>query len=145
MYLPKNLKLFSLLFSTFTFVVPVLAHQVEVSKDVGATIHLEPNDTPRAGKPTLTWFALTRKGGKVIPLAQCKCELEIYAQPYRKGDNPIYQPRLKTVSAEGYQDIPAADITFPRVGGYELILKGSPVVSGDFTPFELRFPITVAR
>ena len=80
MYLPKNLKFFSLLFSTLVFVLPVVAHQVEVSKDVGATIHIEPNDTPRAGKSNLAWFALTRKGGKIIPLAQCKCELEVYSQ-----------------------------------------------------------------
>ena len=70
MYLPKNLKFLSLLFSTFTFVLPILAHQVEVSQDVDATIHLEPNDTPRARKSNLAWFALTGKGGKVIPLAQ---------------------------------------------------------------------------
>lgn len=145
MYLPKNLKFFSLLFSTLVFVLPVVAHQVEVSKDVGATIHIEPNDTPRAGKSNLAWFALTRKGGKIIPLAQCKCELEVYSQPYRQGNKAIAQPTLQAVSAEGYQGIPGADITFPRAGGYELILKGSPTVSGDFTPFELRFSVTVAQ
>ena len=145
MYLQKNLNLLALTISSLILVLPVSAHKVKLSQDVGATIHIEPNDIPRAGKSNLTWFALTRKGGKIIPLNQCQCTLEIYSQPYRQGDKPIAQPRLKAVSAEGYQGIPGADINFPRAGGYELILKGNPVSSEDFKSFELRFSITVAR
>lgn len=121
------------------------AHQVEVSGDVGGMIHIEPNDTPRAGEQSLTWFALTRRGGRVIPLASCNCRVAVYAQPHRSGNSPVAQPSLFAVSAEGYEGIPGANITFPRAGSYEVVLSGRPVVSGDFSPFELRFPITVAR
>jgi hypothetical protein len=49
----------------------VFAHEVEVSGDVAATFHLEPNHNPRAGEKSRVWFALTRKGGQIIPLEQC--------------------------------------------------------------------------
>ena len=145
MFILKNVKLFGILFGLSAFVTPVLAHQVEISGSVGATLHIEPNDTPRAGESNLTWFALTRRGGQTIPLASCNCRLAVYRQPLRPNSNPISQPALEAVSAEGYNGIPGANITFPRAGGYELVLKGRPVVSGDFAPFELRFPVTVAR
>ncbi|MEB3356701.1 MAG: hypothetical protein VKK04_08245 [Synechococcales bacterium] len=145
--MPQNpAKVFtSVLVGWLLFTAPAIAHTVEVSGNVGGTLHIEPNDTPRAGEPHLTWFALTRRGGRSIPLSACNCELAVYAQPYRPGDAPIAQPRLNAIAAEGYSGIPGADITFPRAGGYELVLQGRPVVAGDFAPFELRFSVTVAR
>lgn len=121
------------------------AHQVQVSGEVGGTVHIEPRDNPRAGVASQVWFALARRGGQTIPLSACACQLEIYARPRRQGDAPILSPTLQAVSAEGRQGIPGATVTFPRAGAYELVLRGRPVTSGIFTPFELRFPVTVAR
>ena len=123
---------------------PALAHQVDVAETVGGTLHITPNDMPRAGEGSLAWFALTRRGGEVIPLTDCDCKLAVYAQPYDAGDTPIAQPELTAVSAEGYTDIPGTEILFPRVGAYELVLMGQPNAAADFTPFELRFEVTVA-
>lgn len=122
---------------------PAIAHLVEISGDVGATLHIEPNDRPRAGEPSLTWFALTREGGRSIPLDACNCELAVYARS-TSTDEPIQEPPLRAISAEGYQDIPGTEITFPEVGAYELVLRGEPITPEDFQPFELRFDITVA-
>lgn len=118
------------------------AHTVEIVGDVGATLHIEPNDTPRAGEEVLAWFALTRKGGQTIPLSDCDCELSIYVQP--QGDTAALSLTLNAVDAEGYKDIPGARFTFPTVGAYTLAISGSPKQDGDFTPFELDFDITVA-
>ena len=145
MLLRKNVKFLILLLSLGTLMIPATAHQVKISQDVGATLHIEPNDTPRSGKPLLAWFALTQKGGKVIPLENCRCQLSLYSQPYSPESKAIAQPTLKAVSAENYQGIPGAEITFPRAGGYEMILKGSPQNGASFQPFELRFPVTVAK
>ncbi|NEO83039.1 MAG: hypothetical protein F6J87_02085 [Spirulina sp. SIO3F2] len=119
-----------------------LAHQVELSTDVGATLHIEPDDTPKAGEVTEIWFALTRKGGQSIPLAACDCALAVYATPAEA--QPILEPPLNPVSAEGYADIPGAQFTFPTVGAYELVLTGQPQTEKDFAPFELRFDVLVA-
>lgn len=121
-----------------------LAHTVKVSGDVGGTIHIEPNDNPRAGKPAETWFALTRKGGQVIPLSECDCKLRIYAQPYSPGEPALLEPALKPVQAERYEGIPGTEITFPKPGLYELKLSGEPATNKSFQPFELKFEVTVA-
>lgn len=44
-------------------------HQVQISGTVGGTLHIEPNDTPRANEDTLLWVALTRQGGTAVPSA----------------------------------------------------------------------------
>ncbi|MEM7726375.1 MAG: hypothetical protein AAF208_08375 [Cyanobacteria bacterium P01_A01_bin.45] len=126
--------------------VPVLlAHKIKTDTDVGATLHIEPNDNPQAGTPTTLWFALTRKGGKVIPLEECNCQLKIYKEPVKQKDSSIIQPNLKPISAEKYQGIPGAEVTFPTPGAYQLRFSGTPVdETKSFSPFELKFPVTVA-
>ncbi|MEM1290918.1 MAG: hypothetical protein AAGH67_05560 [Cyanobacteria bacterium P01_H01_bin.162] len=117
-----------------------LAHDVQIADDVGATLHIEPDDVPLAGAPTTAWFALTQAGGTVIPLDQCNCRLTLY-------DNDavaVETPPLTAISAEGFTDIPSAVVTFPEVGAYELVLQGSPEGDVEFSPFELRFEVVVA-
>jgi hypothetical protein len=126
-------------------IAPGIAHEVEVSGQVGATLHIEPNDTPHAGMSSLVWFALARRGGQRIPLADCNCTLAVYSGTYRQGSRPMQTPTLRAVAAETYQGIPGADVTFPRAGAYELVLRGQSVRSGAFPTFELRFPVTVAQ
>jgi hypothetical protein len=118
---------------------PAQAHQVQTRGGVGATLHLEPNDTPRAQEDTLIWLALTQRGGRVIPLEDCDCTLRIY-----QGSTLLAQPYLQPITAEGYQDIPSATFLFPAVGTYTLVLKGRPVKEAEFNPFELAYTVTVA-
>ncbi|MEO1519232.1 MAG: hypothetical protein AAFU78_00465 [Cyanobacteria bacterium J06633_2] len=120
---------------------PVLAHQTETSEDIGVTLHIEPNDIPRAGEPSLTWFALTRRGGAIVPLASCDCVLTVQTVP---DGQIVDEPPLEAVSAEGYDGIPGALITFPQIGAYELVLEGRPTTPDDFIPFEFQFDVTVA-
>ena len=124
--------------------IPAKAHELKTQQDVGATMHIEPNDAPRAGETALTWFALTKKGGQVIPLNECNCKLSLYSQPHTEGTAPLQQPLLKAVSQEGYQGIPAAEVTFPTAGSYELELQGTPKAGAKFAPFELQFEVNVA-
>lgn len=120
-----------------------LAHEVEVSGDVAATFHLEPNHNPRAGETAKVWFALTRKGGIIIPLEQCNCNLAVYSQDHKPGDKPLIEPALKAVSAERYKGIPGADIVFPKAGIYELELSGAAKTAANFKPFKLTYKVTV--
>lgn len=120
---------------------PVLAHQTEIAQDIGATLHIEPNDIPRAGDENLAWFALARRGGESVPLEACDCRLTLYALPEM---TPLSEPSLEPISAEGYENIPGATVAFPQIGAYELVLTGTPTTEGDFQPFEFRFEVTVA-
>lgn len=140
----KFLHLGWLLILATLITTPANAHKIETQKDVGATIHIEPNDAPRAGETALTWFALTQKGGRIIPLNECNCKLSLYSQPHTEGTAPLQQLPLKAVSQERYKGIPAAEVTFPAAGAYELQLQGSPKAGATFAPFELEFDIDVA-
>ncbi|MBW4551598.1 MAG: hypothetical protein KME35_10880 [Aphanocapsa sp. GSE-SYN-MK-11-07L] len=122
---------------------PAVAHKVEVAGDVAATFHLEPHHSPKAGEPAQVWFALTRKGGAIIPLAQCNCKLAVHLQPDREGSKPLLEPVLQATTAERYQGIPGAEIVFPKPGVYELELRGTPKAGGSFQPFELSYKVIV--
>ncbi|MCC5622331.1 hypothetical protein [Nostoc sp. CHAB 5715] len=140
----KYLLFLSCLVISITNLSPASAHKVEVAGDVGGTLHIEPNDNPRAGEPSQAWFALTRRGGRVIPLSQCNCQLAVYAQPYAAGEPPLLEPQLEPVAAERYQGIPGAEVVFPKPGIYQLQLNGKPVSGARFKPFEFKFEVTVA-
>ena len=127
-----------------TNLYPASAHKIKTDNEVGATLHIEPNDNPRAGEPAKTWFALTRKGGKVIRLSECDCKLKIYKEPLKPESSPVLQPVLSPVSAEKYEGIPGTEVLFPQAGAYKIKLSGSPITAGSFQPFELVFPVTVA-
>lgn len=122
---------------------PARAHEVKVSGDVAVTFHLEPNHNPRAGEKARIWFALTRRGGKVIPLSECNCQLAIYREPRSAQDQPLIQPQLKAISAEKYQSIPGAEVIFPQAGIYQLEFKGTPQKNQDFKPFKTQYAVTV--
>ena len=120
-----------------------IAHEVEVSGDVAATFHLEPNHNPRAGETAKVWFALTRRGGQIIPLEQCNCKLAVYPKNRKQGDKPLMQPPLKAVSAERYKGIPGAEIVFPKAGIYELEISGTAKIAANFKQFKLTYTVTV--
>ncbi len=123
---------------------PVAAHTEKVSGDVGGLLHIEPHDNPIAGKPALAWLALTRKGGQLIPLSQCNCQLAVYPEPHTEGVTPpLLKPRLHAVSAEQYQGIPGTEIVFPKAGSYELEFSGTPKTGASFKPFELSYTVNV--
>jgi len=142
----RSKKLVPILFLAL-LVSPGYAHEVRVSEDVGATLHIQPNDNPRAREPGLAWFALTRKGGRIIPLSQCNCKLAVYSKP--RSPTPkspaLMKPALKAVSYQRYQAIPGANITFPKVGSYELELSGTPKAGASFKPFKLTYTVAVPR
>ena len=127
------------------FVSPGYAHEVQLSQDVGATLHIQPNDNPRAGESALAWFALTRKGGRIIPLSQCNCKLAVYSKPRSTGSQPLLKPVMTAVSYQRYQGIPGANIIFPKAGNYQLELSGTPKAGASFKPFKLVYTVAVPR
>jgi hypothetical protein len=138
--LKKNLGLVVL---SALIAAPVAAHSVKVSGDVAATFHIEPNHNPKAGQKSQTWFALTRRGGAVIPLSQCDCQLAVFPEPHEEGSAPLMKPTLKAISADQYQGIPGAEIIFPKAGTYELELTGKAKNGASFQPFSLSYTVNV--
>jgi hypothetical protein len=123
--------------------LPASAHKTEVSGNVAGTWHLEPNHSPKAGELAQVWVALTLQGGTVIPLEQCDCHLAVY-NANQPDSPPVMVPTLEAMSPETFQSIPGANVTFPAVGEYRLVLTGSPKANAAFTPFELSYTTIVA-
>lgn len=137
----KNRLYLSGLITLILLPLPAQGHQVKTDAQVGATIHLEPDDRPKSAQPTKIWFALTKKGGTAIPLKDCQCQLQIKQLP---GNQKLPIPQLQAINAEKYQDTPGVIVFFPQPGAYTLELTGQPVKAGDFQPFRLEFNTTVA-
>lgn len=136
----RTLRLLTLVWSLSLAIAPASAHEVQIQQDVGATLHIEPNDIPRANTPTQVWFALTQAGGQVIPLSACACELTLYDSQ----EQVLATPPLSPITVESYSNIPGAIVTFPTVGQYQLALAGRPQGEVEFASFTLRFEVVVA-
>jgi hypothetical protein len=137
----QNLSLFFVLASIIS---PAAAHNIQVRGDVAGLWHVEPNHSPKAGENARAWVALTRRGGKILPLSQANCEMAVYSKPRKPNDKPILQPTVQAINAEKYQGIPGADIVFPNTGIYQLQLSCTPKAAGDFRAFEMSYDVTVA-
>lgn len=133
----------SLLLISSIFAMPVVAHNVEIANDVAATFHIEPNHNPRAGKKSRAWFALTRRGGKTIPLSECNCKLSVYTLPRKADSQPILNPTLQAINVEKYKEIPSANIIFPKAGSYQLEITGTAKNKISFQPFKLSYTVNV--
>jgi hypothetical protein len=120
----------------------VIAHNVEISEEVAATFHIEPDHNPQVNQPTTAWFALTRRGGSSIPLSQCNCILQVYPVPRAHDAKPLSKPALIPLNVEKYREIPGAKITFPQVGAYELEISGT-AKDESFSPFKLTYTVNV--
>ncbi|NJP12035.1 MAG: hypothetical protein HC866_23290 [Leptolyngbyaceae cyanobacterium RU_5_1] len=123
-------------------VPPLIAHQQQNAANVEVMIHLDPDDSPFAGKPTLTWFMLMRNNGDMIAPANCNCRVTAYDS----GNKAIaHHLPLSTIQLEGHkkghQGI-RTTITFPKPGSYTVVLSGQ-ARDNSFNPFELKFPVTV--
>ncbi|OLP16198.1 hypothetical protein BST81_22615 [Leptolyngbya sp. 'hensonii'] len=121
----------------------MLAHNIQTKGNVAATFHIEPNHNPKAGQSSRAWFALTRRGGQPISLSQCDCRLAVYAVPRSRNPQPILQPTLKAIAVEQYKGVPGTEITFPKAGGYDLVLTGKPKQPGDFPAFQFTYSVNV--
>ena len=142
MYLSNKIKTAAIASVLSVVATGAIAHNVEISNDVAATFHIEPNHNPQANQPTTAWFALTRRGGNSIPLSECNCALKVYAMPRTDDSEPILQPELVSLDVEKYQEIPGAEIAFPQAGAYELEISGT-AKDDSFLPFELTYTVNV--
>lgn len=118
------------------------AHQANSSETVNATIHLDPDDRPRAGQPSLTWFLLTQPNGDIISPSTCLCEVTVYnaTDEAIAHDLPLSSIELEGHQAKGHQAI-STMITFPAPGDYTVVLSGQSK-DGSFDMFILEFPVT---
>jgi hypothetical protein len=115
-----------------------IAHQDYTAGAVTAMVHLEPDDSPQAGKPSPTWIHLVRGDEQTIGLSDCACNLTVYDSQQQA----IANPELSETTVAGHDRPLSASITFPSAGDYQLVLTGQSK-SNQFEPFELDVPVKV--
>jgi hypothetical protein len=136
-------KLFVLLLFLFislsSFVTPTFAHILASDKNIGAVLHVNPNDDPIAGSQTSFFFEFKDKENKFRP-DNCDCtfsiienEREIYAQPLFQDNT---DPSLSNASVS---------YTFPQKDVYRVKVIGKPLSENDFQPFTLTWDFRVDK
>jgi hypothetical protein len=118
-------------------------HELKANKQVGALMHIQPDDSPQVGVQTIAWFGLVKRGGEPVRLAECECGLSIYKGKAAAGKATV-TPSLREGRVEGEvgnKDRLLADVTFPQAGPYTLVLTGKPKESGRFAPFKFKWVV----
>ncbi len=120
----------------------IYGHELSADKNVGALMHIEPNDDPKVGILSTVWFDLVKKGGQKISLAECDCAFSLYKATAR---TPVVTPTLIEGTAEKSKSVLSAQVTFPERGTYRLVLSGKPKGKNIFNPFTLRWTVRASE
>ncbi len=130
-----------LLFSGFwlKFATETSAHVLKSEGTVGAVMHISPQDDPAAREVTTLYLSFKDTADK-MRLRDCDCILEL-----KKSGEHIASVALQDDEVAQTVQRSTAQIVFPEVGVYELVVSGSPKVSDLFEPFTLVYPLRVAR
>lgn len=109
----------------------VSAHVLATDNNIGAILHVDPNDDPIAGEQAGFLFEFLDKQNQFQPKI-CDCTfsisengVEIFSQPLFKF-NP--NPSLNQASVF---------FTFPKIDVYQIQVVGTPTIPNGFQPFTL--------
>lgn len=120
--------------------LPAIAHQDQMSAidSVSVMVHLDPDDTPQAGQPSLIWAMLMQPDGSELAPANCTCRIAIYNP---NGERIAHHIALQEMVVEE-QTVMGTTMTFEEPGRYTLVVSGQ-ANDDSFEAFELTFPFTV--
>jgi hypothetical protein len=129
----------SLLLASIIALVPsvVFAHVLKSDGDIGAIIHIDPEDSPIVGQPATFFFEFKDKTNK-FTVPQCDCTVTIA----NRGQQVLSQP---LTSSNSSLNSPAFQYTFPEKSLYTVVVAGSPKAGANFQSFSLSYDIRVDR
>lgn len=115
------------------------AHMLKTDGDIGAVIHVDPDDNPIAGEQSQLYFDVKDKTGKLSP-KNCECTVHIL-----QGDRTLTSIPLYRDSSQVNREHAVATYVFKTRGIYTILLEGKPQHENDFQPFVLSYDIRVER
>lgn len=128
---------FLLLCSFFIFVPKTEAHFIAFDKEIGAILHIDPNDDPIAGEQASFFFEFKDKQNKFKP-QDCNCTFEIDENGKVIFTQPLFannqNPSLNNASII---------YTLPQKDVYQIKVIGKPMKQNAFQPFLLSWDIRV--
>ena len=107
---------------------PAQAHFLKTDGSIGAVLHIEPDDSPIAGKDTPFYIDILDRSGK-FQFSHCVCTVLVK----EGGREIISQPLL---SSSGVLNFPQQDV-------YQVSIVGRPEQPGLFQPFTLLYDVRV--
>lgn len=111
----------------------VSAHVLKNDGDIGAVMHIEPDDNPLAGVP-VTYQLVFNDTSHRFSLATCNCTVTV--------QNIGGVVKSEALSTKHELDSKSA-VTFPEPDVYTLKVHGEPKVAGTFQTFTLDYTIRV--
>lgn len=129
----------SILLLSLIFFVPkhTFAHFLESDNNIGAVLHVEPNDNPIAGSLASFFFEFKDKTNKFDP-AKCDCTVVITEAGKTIYSQPLFQNTTKPSLTNA-----SVFYTFPKEDVYVVKVIGKPQMPGGFQPFTLTWNFRV--
>lgn len=118
---------------------PVLAHTLVTDNNIGAVMHIDPDDDPVAGSPANFFFEFKDKQNRFDP-SKCSCVAAIYQQGQKIFSQSLFQDNSSPSLSNS-----SFSYTFPDKDVYELKVTGSPINGASFQSFALTYDIRVSR
>lgn len=115
------------------------AHVLKTDGNIGAVLHIDPDDDPIAGQQSGFFFEFKDKTNKFKP-ENCNCTFSIL-----RADKEIFTQPLFQNSSSPSLTSASIFFTFPEKDVYQIKVKGLPNTPDAFQQFELTYDIRVAR
>jgi hypothetical protein len=117
------------------FVLPggASAHVLKVDGDIGAVLHINPDDNPTTDKPTDYTLSFDDDSGR-FSLPKCNCRVSII-----KNGQTIAAQLLAATSSQVSEN----RYTFSTPAVYTMRFTGTPKTPGAFQPFTLDYDVRV--
>ena len=121
----------------FLVAQPADAHILKTDGDIGAVIHVDPDDDPIAGQQSNLFFEFKDKSGK-LAIQDCTCTATILESGKKLTVIPLNPDPSDRLSG-------TFSYTFPEKNVYTIGISGVPTAGNSFQPFTLTYDIRVAR
>lgn len=115
----------------------VSAHILETNGNIGAVLHIDPDDDPIAGQQAGFFFEFKDKQNKFDPKL-CDCTFIISEQ-----GKQIFSQDLFASNSTPSLDNASVFYTFPKRDVYQVQVAGKPLAPNGFQPFTLTYNIRV--
>ncbi|HWY80243.1 MAG TPA: hypothetical protein VNW29_07840 [Candidatus Sulfotelmatobacter sp.] len=116
---------------------PTQAHFLARDGNLGAILHIDPNDSPIAGSLASFFFEFKDKENK-FKLKNCDCTFEI-----EKNGKNIYSQSLSQNNTNPNLNYASMTYTFPQIAVYQINIIGRPLTPHTFESFTLTWNFRV--
>lgn len=130
-------KVIALLF-LFLILTPnlALAHVLKTDSNIGAVLHIDPDDDPIINKQAGFYFEFKDKENK-FDITKCDCEFFII-----KNGNVIFSEKLQPSIGNNSANV---FYTFNERNIYEIKIVGKPLDNAGFKDFNLNYDLRITR